>query len=122
MSVSIERMHFLFAECYINNSATLIEIVDDFVSRFDDIEKLSNEQGLDRFRLLLKHFETIPFGPPMWLRYGSTDNSYILAKIRIEEMFLENLNKKKKKKSAKKSDSLQLTEVQSIAYEYNSEC
>ena len=87
-----------FTENYNLISDELFRVVDEFVSNLADVEQLSDKQGLDRFRLLRKHFETMPFGLPMWLRYGTTDNKFILAKIRIEETFLENLNKSKPKR------------------------
>ena len=99
-------------------SDELLGVVDQFVSSLVEVEQLSEKQGFDRFRLLHKHFETTPFGLPMWLKYGTTDNRFILAKIRIEEAFLENLNKKKRKKTKTKTktkvksfDELQLTDV-----------
>lgn len=85
-------------------------IVDDFMERIKVIEQLSDKQGFDRFRLLLKHFETLPFGLPMWLRYRTTDDRYILAKLKIEEAFLENLNKKKMA-PRKKRPSLHLVDL-----------
>ena len=92
-------------------SGELLRIVNEFVSSIDDVEQLSQNQGLDRFRLLLKHFQTVPFGLPMWLKYGTTDNSFILAKIKIEEAFLENVNKSKAKRRKKHYDDLQLTDL-----------
>ena len=94
-------------------SDDLLGVVDQFVSSLVEVEELSEKQGMDRFRLLRKHFETTPFGLPMWLKYGTTDNTFILAKIRIEETFLENLNKKSHKtttKMLKSFDDLQLTD------------
>ena len=87
-----------------------MDIVEEFMESMKVIEQLSDKQGFDRFRLLLKHFETLPFGLPMWLRYGTTDDRYILAKLKIEEAFLENLNKKKKP-PRKKRPSLHLVDM-----------
>jgi len=92
-------------------SGDLLLVVDEFVSSIEEVEQLSQEQGLDRFRLLRKHFQTVPFGLPMWLKYGTTDNSFILAKIRIEEAFLENINKSKAKRKKKHNNDLQLTDL-----------
>jgi len=101
----------IIQESYNNMSGDLLLVVDEFVSSIEEVEQLSQEQGLDRFRLLRKHFQTVPFGLPMWLKYGTTDNSFILAKIRIEEAFLENINKSKAKRKKKHNNDLQLTDL-----------
>eukprot|EP00795_Rhopilema_esculentum_P007448 gene7449-13212_t len=98
----------ILKESYDQKSGEMLKIVDNFMSNFETVEKLSEKQGIDRFRLLHKHFGTLPFGLPMWIKYGTTDDRYILGRIKVEEAFLENLNRKKNKR---KKNSLKLVDV-----------
>ena len=93
--------NFCLLESYDQRSGEMLKIVDNFMSNLETVEKLSEKQGIDRFRLLHKHFGTLPFGLPMWIKYGTTDDRYILGRIRVEEAFLENLNRRKNKRKEK---------------------
>lgn len=73
-------------------SEALMSMVEGFISDHSNkIEALFEEQMRERFRLVLKHSNTIPYGPKGWFHYKTMNANSILSEIRAEEIINENL-------------------------------
>eukprot|EP00794_Sanderia_malayensis_P004564 gene4564-5161_t len=81
----------------------VLTYVEEFIEGAKNgVNDMAANHGRERFRLLLKHFERRSFGVTAWIKYKSFSHEKILAKMKLEEAFLENLHKKRRRQTANK--------------------
>ena len=70
----------------------LVDFTKDFLRTFTlQMNLLADQHGLERVHLLSTHNQSLPYGIPAWIKHKTTDERYILGRLRISEVFHEDL-------------------------------
>ena len=87
--LSPSRLNFkLIILLHVFISTALLEMVDDFVKSYcSKVEETHKRHSRARMKLMEKRTGNSTYGLKAWVIYGTTDETIIMSKIRLEELF-----------------------------------